>query len=115
MRKKKKENIDVNNIGEEFEIHGLQARESPPEFWRNMGSSKNRTKELENQGREIILHKLNETSDNTTLVFIDGLSLINPEPCGTETVKQPLEELVAIKLVSDKSIRTLSIFPIYVL
>jgi len=61
---KKSKHIYVNNIGEEFEIHGLQVSESPPKFWRNMGSSKNRTKELEKQ--------LNETSDNTAIVFTDG-------------------------------------------
>jgi hypothetical protein len=27
---------------EEFQFHGLQAGKSPPEYWRNLGSSKTR-------------------------------------------------------------------------
>jgi hypothetical protein len=27
--------IDVKNIEEEFQFHGLQAGKSPPEYWRN--------------------------------------------------------------------------------
>jgi hypothetical protein len=39
--------IDVKNIEEEFQFHGLQASKSPPEY---LGSSKTRTKEQEIKG-----------------------------------------------------------------
>jgi hypothetical protein len=47
---KKETKIDVKNIEEEFQFHGLQAGKSSPEmaeYWRNLGSSKTRTKEQE--------------------------------------------------------------------
>ena len=36
---KKETKIDVKNIEEEFQFHGLQAGKSPPEYWRNLRSS----------------------------------------------------------------------------
>jgi hypothetical protein len=55
--------IDVKNIEEEFQFHGLQASKSPPKYWRNLGSSKTRTKEQEIKGRDFILQKITETTD----------------------------------------------------
>jgi hypothetical protein len=52
--------IDVKNIEEEFQFHGLQAGKSPPEYWRNLGSSKAGTKEQEIKGRDLILQKITE-------------------------------------------------------
>ena len=36
---KKETKIDVKNIEEESQFHGLQAGKSPPEYWRNLRSS----------------------------------------------------------------------------
>jgi hypothetical protein len=47
---KKERKIDGKNIEEEFQFHGLQASKSPPEYWKNLGSSKTRTKEQEIKG-----------------------------------------------------------------
>jgi ribonuclease HI len=114
---KKETKIDVKNIEEEFQFHGLQAGKSPPEYWRNLGSSKTRTKEQEIKGRDLTLHKITETTENTAIAFTDGLCLNNPGPCGagaivfveeeTTELKQPVckrgsilsGELIAIKIV----------------
>jgi hypothetical protein len=83
---KKETKIDVQNIEEEFQFHGLQADKSPPEYWRNLGSSKTRTKEQEIKGRDLILQKITETTDNTAISFTDGSCLINPGPCGAGAI-----------------------------
>ena len=56
---KKETKIDVKNIEEEFQFHGLQAGKSPPEYWRNFGSSKTRTKEQEIKGTDIGVKEMN--------------------------------------------------------
>jgi hypothetical protein len=67
---KKERTIDGKNIEEEFQLHGLQAGESPPEYWRNLGSSKTRTKEQEIKGRDLILQKITEITENTVTLLI---------------------------------------------
>lgn len=42
---RKETNIDVKNIEPEFEYHRLRASKSLLEYWRNLGSSKTRSKE----------------------------------------------------------------------
>jgi ribonuclease HI len=114
---KKETKIDVKNIEEEFQFHGLQVSKSLPEYWKNLGSSKTRTKEQEIKGRDLILQKITETTENTAIAFTDGSCLNNPGPCGagaivfveeeTTELKQPvckrgsilLGELIAIKIV----------------
>jgi hypothetical protein len=61
-------------------VFGLQASKSPPENWKNLGSSKTRTKEQEIKGRDLILQKITETTDNTAIAFTDGSCLNNPGP-----------------------------------
>ena len=56
---KKETKIDAKNIEEEFQFHGLQAGKSPPEYWRNLGSSKTRTKEQEIKGTDIEVKEMN--------------------------------------------------------
>jgi hypothetical protein len=93
------------------------AGKSPPEYWRNLESSKTRTQEQEIKGRDLILQKITETPENTAIAFTDGSCLNNPGPCGagaivfveeeTTELKQPvckrgsilLGELIAIKIV----------------
>jgi hypothetical protein len=60
---------------EEFQFHGLQADKSPPEYWRNLGSSKTRTKEQEIKGRDLILQKITET--NLFSFLFSFLPLVN--------------------------------------
>jgi hypothetical protein len=63
-----------------------RAGKSPPEYWRNLGSSKTRTKEQEIKGRDLILQKITETTDNTAIAFTDGSCLNNPGPCGAGAI-----------------------------
>ncbi|XP_063415835.1 ribonuclease H-like [Mytilus trossulus] len=113
--------IDSDCIESQFEFRGLAASKSPPEYWKNLGSSKSRSEEQAFQGKNIILEKIHQLKKNTTLAFTDGSCKGNPGPCGagaailisnsTEHVEltQPvsnrgsilLGELVAIKLVID--------------
>jgi hypothetical protein len=44
-----------------------QASKSPPEYWGNLRSSKTRTKEQEIKGRDLILQKITETTENTAI------------------------------------------------
>jgi hypothetical protein len=112
-----KKETKIDHIEEEFQFHALQAGKSPPEYWRNLESSKTRTKEQEIKGRDLILQKITETTENTAIAFTDGSCLNNPGPCGagaivfveeeTTELKQPvckrgsilLGELMAIKIV----------------
>ena len=68
----------IDHIEEEFKFHGLQAGKSPSEYWRNLESSKTRTKEQEIKGRDLILQKITETTENKALAFTDGSCLNNP-------------------------------------
>ncbi|CAG2215405.1 RNASEH1 [Mytilus edulis] len=118
---KRSTDIDSDYIESQFEFRGLAASKSPPEYWKNLGSSKTRSEEQAFQGKTIILEKIQQLKKNTTLAFTDGSCKGNPGPCGagaailisnsTEHVEltQPvsnrgsilLGELVAIKLVID--------------
>ncbi|CAG2237097.1 unnamed protein product [Mytilus edulis] len=118
---KRSTEIDSDCIESQFEFRGLAASKSPPEYWKNLGSSKSRSEEQAFQGKTIILEKIHQLKKNTTLAFTDGSCKGNPGPCGagaailisnsTEHVEltQPvsnrgsilLGELVAIKLVID--------------
>ena len=94
---KKETKIDVKNIEEEFQFHGLQAGKSPPEYWRHLGSSKTRTEEQEIKGRDLILQKITETTENTAIVFTDGSCLNNPGPCGAGAIVFVEEETTELK------------------
>ncbi|VDI64334.1 Hypothetical predicted protein [Mytilus galloprovincialis] len=116
---KEETDISIDDIEPEYQFQGLQASKSPPEYWRTLGSSKNRTKEQEITGKNLILNKLNTVSPSTVVAFTDGSCQSNPGPCGAGAIvifnnkeielKQPvskrgsilLAELVAIKLVLD--------------
>jgi len=94
---RKETNIDVKNIEPEFEYHGLRASKSPPEYWRNLGSSKTRSKEQEQAGKELIKKKVSETSENAAIAFTDGSCLTNPGPCGAGAVLYIGEEITELK------------------
>ena len=94
---RKETNIDVRDIEEAFRFLGLSACKSPPEYWRNLGSSKTRTKEQEIKGREMILQQLQNTPEKTCIAFTDGSCLTNPGPCGAGAVIYIEEECVELK------------------
>jgi hypothetical protein len=70
---------------------------SPPEYWKNLGSSKTRTKEEEIKGRDLILQKITETTENTAIAFTDGSCLNNPGPCGAGAIVFVEEETTELK------------------
>jgi hypothetical protein len=47
------ENIDVSCIEPQYEYQGLVSTIHPPDYWRNLGSSKSRTKQQEEAGKII--------------------------------------------------------------
>ena len=62
-----------------------------------MGSSKTRTKEEEIKGRDLILQKITETTENTAIAFTDGSCLNNPGPCGAGAIVFVEEETTDLK------------------
>lgn len=123
---KKTENIDIESIEPQYEFQGLINTVHRPDYWRNLGSSKTRTKHQEEEGRRIINDQLNLQSVNSAIVFTDGFCMGNPRPgpCGSgaiiynndEEIKLKraisnrgsilLAELMAIKIVLDHVIGT---------
>jgi hypothetical protein len=62
-----------------------------------LGSSKTRTKEQEIKGRDLILQKITETTNNTAIAFTDGSCLNNPGPCGAGAIVFVEEETTELK------------------
>ena len=111
--------IDVNLMEPCFLFNGVLPSMSPPEYWRHLGSSKNRSTEQAESGKQIVLDKIANLPQNSILAFTDGSCINNPGPCGAGAVifngystidlKKPvsnrayilLGELIAIKLVLD--------------
>ena len=91
-----------------------------PSYWSQLGSSKNRSNEQQEEGKAIIQDMVNEVSASVLVCFTDGSCLPNPGPCGAgaviyhpdgqeECIKRPvaaygsilLGELVAILSVTE--------------
>ncbi len=79
--------IDVNNNQPEFyyTTSFRPSRESP-EYWKHLGSSKNRTSIQSDRGRDLIRAHLGDISRQSWVAFTDGSCLGNPGPCGAEAV-----------------------------
>jgi hypothetical protein len=110
---------DVNLMEPCFLFNGLLPSMFPPEYWRHLGSSKNRSTEQAESGKQIVLDKIANLPQNSILAFTDGSCINNPGSCGAGAVifngnstielKKPvsnrasilLGELIAIKLVLD--------------
>ena len=50
----KETKINVKNIEQQYESRGMQAIRKPPEYWTTLGSSKRRSTEQANLGKDII-------------------------------------------------------------
>ena len=68
--------IDVNLMEVCFLFNGLLPSMSPPEYWRHLGSSKNRSTEQAESGKQIVLDNIANLPQNSILAFTDG-SCIN--------------------------------------
>ena len=60
----------------------LQPTMRRPEYWNNLGLSKNRTKAQEEESRKIIEGEINKSDVGTVFIFNDGSCKQNPGPCG---------------------------------
>ncbi|MCG8113581.1 MAG: reverse transcriptase domain-containing protein, partial [Candidatus Thiodiazotropha taylori] len=60
----------------------LRPTKRKPEYWQNLGSSKNRSKAQETLSREVIGNIIESCDENTAIAFTDGSCLGNPGPCG---------------------------------
>ena len=67
-----------------------------PSYWSQLGSSKNRSNEQQEEGKVIIQDMVKEVSASALVCFTDGSCLPNPGPCGAGAV-----ELVAILSVTE--------------
>ena len=91
------ENIDVNCIEPQYEYQGLVSTIHPPDYWRNLDSSKSRTKQEEEAGKRIILDLLNNQPSNSAVAFTDGSCSGNPRPCGSGAIIFHKEEEIELK------------------
>jgi hypothetical protein len=91
------ENIDVNCLEPQYEYQGLVSTIHPPDYWRNLGSSKSRTKQEEEAGKKFILDLLNNQPSNSAVAFTDGSCSGNPEPCGSGAIIFHKEEEIELK------------------
>ena len=70
----------------EYEPGSIGMSASAPQYWSRLGSSKSRTSDQQEQGRELILDMMMEAPEGTSFAFPDGSCLTNPGPCGAGAV-----------------------------
>ena len=92
--------IDTRIIEQEleFEKDSLRMSSKTPVYWSRLGSSKSRTAEQQELGKEMVLDLMMEASEGTTYAFTDGSCLTNPGPCGTGAVVYPFNHEPAVRL-----------------
>jgi hypothetical protein len=78
--------IDANLMEPCFLFNGVLPSMSPPENWRHLGSSKNRSTEQAESGKQIVLDKIANLPQNSILAFTDGSCINNPGPRGAGAV-----------------------------
>ena len=132
-------NLNLNAIEPEMNyLEYLQPSLRRPEYWSNLGSSKNRTSAQEAESRNVVENLIKDnTGMQMVLAFTDGSCRGNPGPCGAGAcvflpnndeieLKQPvsklasilLGELVAIQitlnyLIGEKKVRDISTILIF--
>ena len=132
-------NLNLNAIEPEMSyLEYLQPSLRRPEYWSNLGSSKNRTSAQEAESRNVVENLIKDnTGMQTVLAVTDGSCRGNPGPCGAGAcvflpnndeieLKQPvsklasilLGELVAIQitlnyLIEEKKVRDISTILIF--
>ena len=86
MEKETGGNIQLMEEEPEYEEGSIGMSASAPQYWSRLGSSKSRTSDQQEQGRELILDMMMEAPEGTTFAFTDGSCLTNPGPCGAGAV-----------------------------
>ena len=84
-------NISINMIQPEpaYNPGDLVRIIQQPNYWSQLGSSKNRTSVQQEMGQNIIHELLSEAPDRSCFAFTDGSCLENPGPCGAGAVIFP--------------------------
>ena len=77
-------NLNLNAIEPEMSyLEYLQPSLRRPEYWTNLGSSKNRTSAQEAESRNVVENLIKDnTGMQMVLAFTDGSCRGNPGPCG---------------------------------
>ena len=86
MEKETGVNIQLMEEEPEYEEGSIGMSASVSQYWSRLGSSKSRTSDQQEQGRELILDMMMEAPEGTTFAFTDGSCLTNPGPCGAGAV-----------------------------
>ena len=91
-------------------VDSLQPTLKRPDYWNNLGSSKNRTKTQEEESRRLIEEQIDGSESDTVFIFTDGSCRENPGPCGAGAcvylpgqeecveLKKPVSKLASILL-----------------
>ena len=76
--------IDIQMIEPEpeYEEGCVAMTSSAPKYWSRLGSSKSRTTEQQEMGKELVMDMMMEAPEGTAFAFTDGSCLTNPGPCG---------------------------------
>ena len=82
-------NIQIMEEEPEYEEGSIGMSASAPQYWSRLGSSKSRTSDQQEKGRELILGMMMEAPEGTTFAFTGGSCLTNPGPCGAGAVIYP--------------------------
>ena len=104
-------NLSLKGIEPEMNyLEYLQPFMRRPEYWSNLGPSKNRTSAQEVESRNVVENFIkNSICEHTVLAFTDGSCRGNPGSCGADSyvllpnsdaveLKQPVSKLASILL-----------------
>ncbi|MCG8032941.1 MAG: RNAse HI domain-containing protein, partial [Candidatus Thiodiazotropha taylori] len=83
--------VDISIIEQEmdYEAGSLALTKRLPTYWSRLGSSKSRTYEQTELGKEMVMDMMMEAQADTTFAFTDGSCQPNPGPCGAGAVLYP--------------------------
>ena len=86
--------IDIRVMEQEFEFEKdcLLMSSKTPVYWSRLGSSKSRTAEQKELGKEMVLDLMMEAPEGTTFAFTDGSCLTYPGPYGAGAVVYPCDQ-----------------------
>jgi len=75
----------------DYEVDSLYRSRTRPEYWNRLGSSKSRTKDQKELGKETILDLMMKAPQGSSIAFTDGSCISNPGPCGAGAIVYPSE------------------------
>ena len=83
--------VDIEIIEQEmdYEAGSLALTKRLPSYWSRLGSSKSRTQEQSELGKEMVMDMMMEAPEDTTFAFTGRSCQPNPGPCGAGAVLYP--------------------------